>query len=49
MIALQLNPAEIINEIANFNRKLAEGVKTLRQVGEIPTGATPREIGRAHV
>jgi polyhydroxyalkanoate synthase subunit PhaC len=43
MIALQLKPENILAEITNFNTKLAEGVKSLRDVGEIPVGVTQKE------
>ena len=43
MIALQLKPDQIVNEINNFNLKLAEGLKNLREVGDLPTGVTERE------
>lgn len=41
--AIQLKPDQILSEIGNFNRKLVEGIKNLRDVGELPTGVTPRE------
>ena len=43
MISIQLKPDQILNEITNFNMKLAEGVKNLRQIGDIPSGVTPKE------
>jgi len=43
MSAIQLTPEKIFAEITNFNVKLAEGVKNLRSVGELPSGATERE------
>jgi polyhydroxyalkanoate synthase len=43
MTAIQLKPDQILTEITNFNLKLAEGIKTLHDVGEIPTGVTQRE------
>jgi polyhydroxyalkanoate synthase len=43
MTAIQITPEQILTEISNFNLKLAEGLKTLRQVGEIPAGVTERE------
>jgi polyhydroxyalkanoate synthase len=43
MTAIQLKPDQILNEVANFNLKLVEGIKNLRKVGEIPAGATPKE------
>jgi polyhydroxyalkanoate synthase len=44
MFAIQLSPEEIFKEVTNFNRKLAEGVKTLRKVGDLPSGVTEKEI-----
>lgn len=38
-----LKPDQILGEIANFNTKLAEGLKTLQNLGDIPAGVTPRE------
>lgn len=43
MHAIQLNPEEIFKEISNFNVKLAEGLKTLRAVGDLPSGVTEKE------
>ena len=43
MFAIQLNPEQIFKEVTNFNAKLAEGIKTLRAVGDLPSGVTPRE------
>lgn len=44
MTAIQLKPDQIATEIANFNLKLAEGLKTLHDVGDIPAGVTEREV-----
>jgi polyhydroxyalkanoate synthase subunit PhaC len=43
MIAIQLSPDQILKEVTNFNVKLAEGIKNLRQVGDLPSGVTERE------
>jgi len=43
MIAIQLKPEQILNEITNFNVKLAEGIKNLRNVGDLPSGVTEKE------
>ncbi|HYD17609.1 MAG TPA: class III poly(R)-hydroxyalkanoic acid synthase subunit PhaC [Patescibacteria group bacterium] len=43
MSAIQLKPDQILKEITNFNTKLAEGVKNLRNVGELPAGVTEKE------
>ncbi|MCK5518655.1 MAG: class III poly(R)-hydroxyalkanoic acid synthase subunit PhaC [Alphaproteobacteria bacterium] len=43
MIAAQLSPDKIFREVTLFNMKLARGVKTMRSVGEIPSGVTPKE------
>jgi polyhydroxyalkanoate synthase len=44
MTVIQIKPDQILTEVANFNLKLAEGIKTLHDVGEIPTGVTQREV-----
>jgi polyhydroxyalkanoate synthase subunit PhaC len=44
MTALNLKPADILQEVTTFNRKLAEGVKTLHDVGDIPSGVTEKEV-----
>lgn len=38
-----LKPDRVMDEIAAFNAKLAEGAKTLRDMQDIPAGVTPRE------
>lgn len=43
MISIDLKPDQILAEITNFNRKLAEGINTLRDMADIPSGVTPRE------
>jgi polyhydroxyalkanoate synthase len=43
MFAVQLDPEKIFKEVTNFNAKLAEGVKNLRQLGDIPAGVTEKE------
>ena len=43
MIALQLRPDRICREVTQFNMKLARGINTLRDMGEISTGVTPKE------
>ncbi|MFH1159280.1 MAG: class III poly(R)-hydroxyalkanoic acid synthase subunit PhaC [Pseudomonadota bacterium] len=43
MIAVQLSPDRIFREVTRFNMKLARGVRTMRSVGEIPSGVTPKE------
>ena len=43
MIPFQMRPDEILNEARSFNEKLAKGVANLMEVGEIPSGVTPRE------
>ncbi|MDF3023798.1 MAG: poly(R)-hydroxyalkanoic acid synthase, class PhaC subunit [Alphaproteobacteria bacterium] len=43
MSAIQLKPDQIIQEITNFNRKLGEGMKNLRAVGDLPAGVTEKE------
>lgn len=43
MKAIDLKPDQILSEVANFNMKLAQGLKNLREVGDLPSGVTPRE------
>lgn len=43
MIAVQLTPEKIFQEVTTFNTKLAEGIKRLREVGDLPAGVTPKE------
>ncbi|MCB1802914.1 MAG: alpha/beta fold hydrolase, partial [Gammaproteobacteria bacterium] len=43
MIPFQMRPDEILNEARSFNEKLAQGVGNLMEVGDIPTGVTPKE------
>jgi len=40
---IKLRPEQILAEVGNFNRKLSEGIKNLRNVGALPTGVTPRD------
>ncbi|HPE78635.1 MAG: class III poly(R)-hydroxyalkanoic acid synthase subunit PhaC [Gammaproteobacteria bacterium] len=44
MIPFQMRPDEILSEARGFNEKLAKGVGNLMEVGEIPTGITPKEV-----
>jgi len=43
MLSIQLKPDQILAEVSNFNLKLAEGIRTLRDVGDIPTGVTRKK------
>lgn len=43
MIPFKMRPDEILNETRDFNEKLAQGVGHLMDVGEIPSGVTPKE------
>ena len=43
MKALKIHPEQVMQEIANFNMKLAQGMKNLRSVGDIPAGVTEKE------
>ncbi len=38
-----LRPDQIMQEVVEFNQKLAKGLSTLSQVGEVETGVSPRE------
>jgi polyhydroxyalkanoate synthase len=39
-----MRPDEILSEARGFNEKLAKGVGNLMEVGEIPTGVTPKDV-----
>jgi len=43
MIAVQLSPEKIFEEVTSFNRKLATGLKNLQNVKGLPSGVTPKE------
>jgi len=43
MIPFQMRPDEILSEARGFNEKLAKGVGNLMDVGDIPSGVTPKE------
>ena len=43
MIPFKMRPDEILNEARGFNEKLAKGVGNLMDVGDIPSGVTPKE------
>jgi polyhydroxyalkanoate synthase len=43
MIAVQLSPEKVFKEVTSFNTKLAEGIVSLRAVGKLPSGVTPKE------
>lgn len=43
MLPFQIRPDQAVQEMLEFNQKLAEGLKTLTQIGQIDVGITPRE------
>ncbi|MBT8430410.1 MAG: class III poly(R)-hydroxyalkanoic acid synthase subunit PhaC [Gammaproteobacteria bacterium] len=43
MIPFNMRPDAILNEARGFNEKLAQGVGHLMDVGDIPSGVTPKE------
>jgi len=43
MIPFKMRPDEILSETRDFNEKLAQGVGHLMDVGDIPSGVTPKE------
>lgn len=43
MTAVHLDPEKIFKEVTNFNTKLAQGVKNLRALGDLPSGVTEKE------
>jgi len=44
MTAINLKPEKMFEEMVNFNQKLAEGIKNLKELGPISTGVTPKEV-----
>jgi poly[(R)-3-hydroxyalkanoate] polymerase subunit PhaC len=44
MLNLQIRPDQALDELTQFSRKLSEGLQNLSEIGEIPTGATPKEV-----
>ncbi len=42
MIPFQIRPDEIIQEVHEFNSKLAQGINTLSEVGDIEVGVSPK-------
>jgi polyhydroxyalkanoate synthase len=43
MIPVQIRPAQALEELTNFSQKLGHGLQNLMEVGDIPTGVTPKE------
>ena len=43
MNPFNLNPEDVVNEIHEFNSKLAQGYKTLADLGEIEVGVSEKE------
>ncbi|MCH8845971.1 MAG: class III poly(R)-hydroxyalkanoic acid synthase subunit PhaC [Proteobacteria bacterium] len=43
MIPFQMRPDEIIQEISDFNGKLAQGLNTLSEIGELEDGISPKD------
>jgi len=43
MIPFQIRPDEAIEELNTFQQKLGHGLRNLMEVGEIPTGVTPKQ------
>ena len=44
MIPFQMSPDAIVQEISDFNSKLAKGLNTLSQIGELEDGVSPRNV-----
>ncbi len=44
MIPFQMRYGEIIQEISDFNGKLAKGLNTLGKIGELEDGISPRDV-----
>ena len=43
MIPFQMSPEKIVQEINDFNGKLAQGLKTLSEIGELEDGISPKD------
>jgi polyhydroxyalkanoate synthase len=43
MIPFQIRPDETLEELSRFQQKLGHGLRNLMEVGEIPTGVTPKQ------
>ena len=43
MIPVQIRPDQALEELTNFSQKLGHGLQNLMEVGDIPTGVTPKE------
>jgi len=43
MLNVQIRPDQAFDEMTRFSRKLSDGLQNLSELGEIPTGATPKE------
>ncbi len=43
MIPFQIRPDEIVQEISDFNGKLAKGLNTLSEIGELEDGISPKD------
>ncbi len=43
MIPFQMRPDEIVQEISDFNGKLARGLNTLSEIGELEDGISPKD------
>jgi polyhydroxyalkanoate synthase len=44
MAPLNMKPDDILSEVSSFNKKLAQGMGNLMDMGEISEGVTPREV-----
>ena len=43
MIPVQIRPDQALEEVTSFGQKLGHGLQNLMEVGDIPTGVTPKE------
>ena len=43
MIPVQIRPDQALEELTKFSQKLGHGLQNLMEVGDIPTGVTPKE------
>jgi len=43
VIPFQMRPDEIVQEISDFNSKLAQGLNTLSEIGELEDGISPKD------
>lgn len=41
---VHIHPDKILEELMTFGQKLGRGIETLKQIGEVPSGVSPKEL-----